>query len=813
LTEEIASRISQVGGTALGDEKARQEAIALHIRNQKESLFLTTLATNIGAAVGLVIAASGAWTAFSQYITVRKRERLDRAGTVLNELWKGISDDSPDVRAGSIAGLQEFLTPDKEEFHPRVIAALSLVGRMENTLVVTRTLRPVIETAMRRCGDVVRQMSWQGLKLHRANFAGMDLSGIDFRDADLEEADFSNATLIGVRFNAARLIGAVFHGANLIGANLEHADLADTDMSHANLRDANLRHVKVLNLNLASTDLTNAAISTHAFDWRLTKNWRSATFDPALRQALIARHGPDVSGPCVLMLLWEFPRVVYGGGWTAAFHVLMRLRREGAHVTLLVPLAPSDVSPYVFGNEIRVEPLGDEDEAKNLADFSAYSSPASNPETGSSVAPATVATTLFDAVAVFRQRALDAIQEHGIQFDIIHAHDWLTFPAAQEMARERNIPWVAHIHSTEVDRQLNTAHHAIVRIERRGCRSARHIVTVSTATQESLTTHYGVEKAKITVVPNCLSEGGVASTDLGSFESKRVVFLGRMTRQKGPDLFARIAVAVSQQMPEVRFFAFGRGEEEAAVRQISTLREIYVPPDRIVPPFDGDDLPEELQHIEIKALEPISYDEQNATILRLGQGTAHEQRLRLIKALIRRGFTATAIRDPSNNYTHRLEVRDTGDGFHRHYLALISGWEFVRTSERQCVETRGGLHWENRTKAFDGASVLLVPSRSEPFGMVVLEGMRHGVPVVFTESAGVGEVVQSGIRIKPEDVDDVAAKVLHLLRDREHWKAVADGQLREIATYADRGFEERLKQVWNVVIEDSKQSRESSTLS
>ena len=87
---------------------------------------------------------------------------------------------------------------------------------------------------------------------------------------------------------------------------------------------------------------------------------RDAHLDPELRRDLIARFGDAPHGPPVVMLLWEISPLVAGGTWTAAYHLVRRLRQQGADITVVVPWAESDLAAEQkpFGSEVRVVPLG-----------------------------------------------------------------------------------------------------------------------------------------------------------------------------------------------------------------------------------------------------------------------------------------------------------------------------------------------------------------------------------------------------------------------------------------------------------------------
>ena len=157
-------------------------------------------------------------------------------------------------------------------------------------------------------------------------------------------------------------------------------------------------------------------------------------------------------------------------------------------------------------------------------------------------------------------------------------------------------------------------------------------------------------------------------------------------------------------------------------------------------------------------------------------------RLESQKAPDRFAQVAARVRGRDNGVAFRV----FGDGQLRDQLA--------RDGSR--LDIRGPLTWNRRWSAFDGAAALLVPSRAEPFGMVVLEAMQCGVPVLYSSEAGVAEVVTSGIPIDADDVDGTAERVLELLADPILWEDVAGAEREEIRSYAERGYERRLLKLY-----------------
>lgn len=151
------------------------------------------------------------------------------------------------------------------------------------------------------------------------------------------------------------------------------------------------------------------------------------------------------------------------------------------------------------------------------------------------------------------------------QYDVIHAHDWLTFPAGVMLAAISGKPLIVHIHSTEFDRSGNNASDRIVEIERDGLASASRIITVSQMTKAVLVRRYSAAPNKIDVVYNGIDPTSAVAqrsrvTARAPGDTKTVLFLGRITFQKGPEYFIQAAKRVLSELPETRFVLAGSGD-------------------------------------------------------------------------------------------------------------------------------------------------------------------------------------------------------------------------------------------------------------
>lgn len=154
------------------------------------------------------------------------------------------------------------------------------------------------------------------------------------------------------------------------------------------------------------------------------------------------------------------------------------------------------------------------------------------------------------------------------EFDLIHAHDWMTFPAAVALAQTTQRPLIVHVHSLEHDRSGLFYDESIDAIERFGTRSANHVIAVSHYTKASIMRHHNIPEKRISVVHNGTYPRQVVSEyrQLKTWPTHVVLFLGRVTFQKGPEYFVEVAKRVIPHMEDILFVLAGDGDLLPAVR-------------------------------------------------------------------------------------------------------------------------------------------------------------------------------------------------------------------------------------------------------
>ncbi len=167
---------------------------------------------------------------------------------------------------------------------------------------------------------------------------------------------------------------------------------------------------------------------------------------------------------------------------------------------------------------------------------------------------------IFEEVTRFAERVVNLLSRN--RYDIVHAHDWMTMPAGVAVSRLTGAPLVQHVHSLEYDRCGPGGHPKIREIEDRGVHSARKVIAVSHYTAGIISTGYGIMREKIAVVHNGVypRQMILQYKDKKKWPDHVVLFLGRITFQKGPEYFVEAAAKVVPHVPDVLFVMAGAGD-------------------------------------------------------------------------------------------------------------------------------------------------------------------------------------------------------------------------------------------------------------
>lgn len=392
----------------------------------------------------------------------------------------------------------------------------------------------------------------------------------------------------------------------------------------------------------------------------------------------------------VFMIGWEYPPHNSGGLGVACQGLTQALSQEGQRVYFTLPYSnPIKLKHMdVIGcyNDEWFDPKSKYYAQLGSAPFSSYT-------TTAEVEQVQVMTTTSDLAAEdlralpqselerrvnqYAEYVTKAAQKRSDKFAGVHAHDWMSFPAAERIKKQLGKKIIAHVHSTEFDRIPNGyGSHYIHHTEYSGLQAADHIIAVSNYTKQLIVNRYAIDPAKIEVVYN-----GIDPLTPGSHKITRnfapnrpiIVFMGRLTMQKGAEYFLELAQSVLNELPDALFVVAGHGDQYTSL----------------------------LLH--------------NADL----QLSAH---------------------------------------------VLFTG--FVRGKQK--------------TDLLNRADVFVMPSLSEPFGLVALEAAQRHTPVIVSRNSGVAEVMQASVVTDFWDVQKMSENIVRLIHDRDHSASVVEGQLQNV---------------------------------
>ena len=280
------------------------------------------------------------------------------------------------------------------------------------------------------------------------------------------------------------------------------------------------------------------------------------------------------------MFGWEFPPHIAGGLGTACYGMTRGLARNGVEVVFVMPRAYGDEDQRFVRvvNASDVETIGTRDhefseellEKVSFIHIDSNMLPYISPEEYAAYHDEFVRSgrthewtdvwkqrytfsgkygaNLMEEVARYAMVAAQVAKDLEGQFDVIHAHDWLTYFAGIAAKRVSGKPLVVHMHATEFDRSGENINRRVYAIEKAGMQAADRVIAVSELTRRIVIGKYGIPADKV------------------------VTFLGRITYQKGPDYFVEAAAKVLQRVSDVRFVMAGSGDlMNHVVRRVAQL--------------------------------------------------------------------------------------------------------------------------------------------------------------------------------------------------------------------------------------------------
>lgn len=302
----------------------------------------------------------------------------------------------------------------------------------------------------------------------------------------------------------------------------------------------------------------------------------------------------------VLMFGWEFPPHVAGGLATACFGLTKGLAKHGVDMLFVVPKAFGDEDESavrIVGAE-NVEVDTSQTFYRDIWDHLTYMEagsrlvPYMSPEEFSQAKTEDVHQTTISHTGGFNTRftftggygsnLYEEVSKYAIvaaqiarqnTFDVIHAHDWLTYLAGIAAKKVSGKPLVIHVHATEFDRSGENVNQMVYDIERKGMQEADLVITVSNLTRAIVINRYGIDPEKVVTVHNAVDFSSEKSMEEErGTEEKIVTFLGRITYQKGPEYFVEAARKVLKRQKNVRFVMAGSGDMmHKMVRQVAKL--------------------------------------------------------------------------------------------------------------------------------------------------------------------------------------------------------------------------------------------------
>ncbi len=408
----------------------------------------------------------------------------------------------------------------------------------------------------------------------------------------------------------------------------------------------------------------------------------------------------------VLMFGWEFPPHISGGLGTACYGLTKGMAEiEDIDVTFVVPKAFGDEDQsrikLIGANSIPVNRTTFTfDEGEKTMEYLEVDSPIlpyvteeefwtlkSKRYTGQTKFVETDENSKIEFSGGYGPDLLKEIRNYALvarliaedsPCDIIHAHDWLTYPAGIAASRATGKPLVIHVHATDFDRSGGDVNPRVYAIEREGMEAADKIIAVSNLTRKMVIEKYGIQPEKVVTVYNAVES---VNNEKGSLppkgvKDKVVTFLGRITMQKGPGYFVEAANLVLKKMQNARFVMAGSG-------------------------------------------------------------------------------------DMMNEMIARTAALGIADKFH--FTGFLKG--------------------NDVNDLFSMTDVFVMPSVSEPFGIVPLEAMQLNVPVIISNQSGVSEILKHAIKIDFWDtyaMADAIYGVLNYSSLAQHFKSAGKTEVDEL---------------------------------
>lgn len=303
----------------------------------------------------------------------------------------------------------------------------------------------------------------------------------------------------------------------------------------------------------------------------------------------------------VLMFGWEFPPHISGGLGTACYGLTKGMIQQDVDVIFVVPKMHGDeekskiklISAEEVPITIREKDIKYFQSHFKYIEVSSALIPYMDPEEYSRIHNSEKTSTTADEIirgnqkltftGEYREDLLEEVSRYALvgaslghqeSFDLIHAHDWLAYPAGIAAKRASGKPLAIHVHATEFDRSGEQVNEAVFKIEKMGMEAADLVIAVSNLTRNTIINRYGISPDKVFTVHNAVdfSDADQLANVPRNTPEKIVTFLGRITFQKGPEYFIEAAKKVLDKMPDVRFVMAGSGDMmNKMIRRVAEL--------------------------------------------------------------------------------------------------------------------------------------------------------------------------------------------------------------------------------------------------
>jgi len=288
------------------------------------------------------------------------------------------------------------------------------------------------------------------------------------------------------------------------------------------------------------------------------------------------------------MFGWGFPAHISGGLGTAGYGLVKGMVHHNQEVIFVVPKLWGDeeeLADFVNASDITIDYREKKFKSiwKNLTylEVSSFLVPYLGPEeyqkfTDYAIHDRTdvdesIFTTKYEFSGKYGKNLMEEVSRYALtaaqiardrdDYEIIHAHDWLSFSAGIAAKEISGKPLVAHVHATEYDRSGESVNKPVFDIEKAGMEAADHVVAVSQLTKNTIIRRYGIPAEKVSVLHNAVLDASIIKSKYEKKVPEKIVtFLGRITFQKGPEYFVEAAKKVLDRDENVRFVMAGSGE-------------------------------------------------------------------------------------------------------------------------------------------------------------------------------------------------------------------------------------------------------------